>query len=59
MLIVDDLIATAGSAAAAGALVRKAGGVLLGYLFIIELISPKGRGKLDAPVYSLLKSQAT
>ena len=59
VLIMDDLIATGGSAAAAGTLVKKAGGVLLGYMFIIELSFLKGRDKLDAPVFTLLESQAT
>lgn len=59
VLIIDDLIATGGSAAAAGTLVKKAEGLLLGYMFIIELTFLKGRDKLDAPVYTLLESQAT
>ena len=46
-----------GSAAAAGSLVRKLGGNLLGYAFIIELDFLKGRQRLDAPVYSILSSQ--
>ena len=46
-----------GSAAAAGSLVRKLGGELLGYAFILELDFLKGREKLDAPVYTLLSSQ--
>lgn len=58
VLVVDDLIATGGSAAAAGTLVKKCGGVLLGYIFIIELTGLKGRDKLDAPVYTLIESQA-
>jgi len=58
VLVVDDLIATGGSAAAAGELVKKCGGHLLGYIFIIELTSLQGRDKLDAPVYTLIESQA-
>ncbi len=58
VLIVDDLIATGGSASAAGTLVEKCGGTLLGYIFIIELTFLKGRSKLNAPVYMLLESQA-
>lgn len=46
-----------GSAAAAGSLVKKLGGTLLGYLFILELDFLKGREKLDAPVNTLLSSQ--
>ncbi len=48
---------TGGSAAAAGSLVKKLGGILLGYVFILELDFLKGREKLDAPVYTLLSSQ--
>ncbi|KAG9769657.1 hypothetical protein KCU88_g6828, partial [Aureobasidium melanogenum] len=58
VLVVDDLIATGGSAAAAGTLVEKCGGKLMGYVFIIELSFLKGRDKLNAPVYTLLESQA-
>lgn len=43
-----------GSAAAAGSLVRKLEGNLLGYLFILEIDFLKGRDKLDAPVHTLL-----
>lgn len=48
---------TGGSAAAAGSLVKKLGGTLVGYVFILELDFLKGREKLDAPVYTLLSSQ--
>lgn len=58
VLVVDDLIATGGSASAAGALIEKSGGILLGYLFIVELTFLKGRDKLNAPVYTLLESQS-
>ncbi|KAF2816635.1 adenine phosphoribosyltransferase, partial [Mytilinidion resinicola] len=57
VLVVDDLIATGGSAAAAGSLVKQLGGTLVGYVFILELDFLKGRDKLDAPVYTLLSSQ--
>lgn len=60
VLVVDDLIATGGSAAAAGSLVTKCGGELLGYLFIIELTKLNGRSKLgNVPIHTLLESQAT
>ena len=48
---------TGGSAAAAGSLVKKLGGALVGYVFMLELDFLKGRDKLDAPVYTLLSSQ--
>ncbi|KAI4120389.1 MAG: hypothetical protein LQ347_007099, partial [Umbilicaria vellea] len=57
VIVVDDIIATGGSAAAAGSLVTKIGGKLEGYLFLLELDFLKGREKLDAPVYTLLSSQ--
>ncbi|MCJ1231674.1 adenine phosphoribosyltransferase [Toensbergia leucococca] len=57
VIVVDDIIATGGSAAAAGSLVNKLGGTLLGYLFILELDFLKGREKLKAPIYTLLSSQ--
>lgn len=57
VLIVDDIIATGGSASAAGSLVNKLGGTIAGYVFILELDFLKGRDKLDAPVYTLLASQ--
>jgi hypothetical protein len=46
-----------GSAAAAGSLVKALGGILLGYVFLLELDFLHGREKLDAPVYTLLVSQ--
>ncbi|KAF2090141.1 adenine phosphoribosyltransferase [Saccharata proteae CBS 121410] len=57
VIIVDDIIATGGSAAAAGDLVTKLGGELLGYIFILELDFLKGREKLSAPTYTLLTGQ--
>ncbi|PVI02137.1 adenine phosphoribosyltransferas-like protein 1 [Periconia macrospinosa] len=57
VLIVDDIIATGGSAAAAGSLVTKLGGSLVEYIFMLELDFLKGRDKLNAPVYTLLSSQ--
>jgi len=57
VLIIDDIIATGGSAAAAGSLVKQLGGSLLGYIFIMELDFLKGRAKLDAPVFTLFAGQ--
>ncbi|ROW07776.1 hypothetical protein VMCG_03413 [Cytospora schulzeri] len=55
VLIVDDIIATGGSAAAAGDLVKQLGGTLVGFLFIVEIPFLKGRDKLDdVPVVTLL-----
>ena len=46
-----------GSAAAAGELVKRLGGNIIGYVFILELDFLKGREKLNAPVHTLLSSQ--
>ncbi|CAL1702199.1 unnamed protein product [Somion occarium] len=55
VVVIDDLIATGGSAKAAGELVAKCGGKTLEYLFIIELSFLKAAEKLDAPLYSLVQ----
>ncbi|SNS47430.1 adenine phosphoribosyltransferase [Micrococcales bacterium KH10] len=46
VLIVDDLLATGGTARAAGALLRECGADLLGYAFLVELIGLNGRESL-------------
>jgi adenine phosphoribosyltransferase len=54
-LIVDDVLATGGTAAATVRLVERLGGVVVGLAFIIELAFLGGRGKLDGhEVVSLL-----
>ncbi len=45
-VIVDDLLATGGTAAAAASLVRSVGGDVAAYAFVIELAGLKGRQKL-------------
>ncbi len=56
VLIVDDLIATGGTAQAAAQLVEQGGGQLVGFAFIIELLFLKGREQLgDVPVISLVQ----
>lgn len=57
VVIVDDIIATGGSAAAAGELVEKIGAKLLEYDFVMELDFLKGRDKLSSPVFTLLNGQ--
>jgi len=56
VLVVDDLLATGGTAAAAGHLVEQAGGTLVGFGFIIELSFLNGRVKLPngIPAVALL-----
>lgn len=57
VLVVDDLLATGGTAQAACKLVKKAGGNLVGAAFLIELESLNGREKLAdcGKVVSMLK----
>ncbi|KAJ3193006.1 adenine phosphoribosyltransferase [Irineochytrium annulatum] len=55
VIVLDDLIATGGSAKAAGELVKQNGGKLLEYVFFIELTALGGKKVLDAPVYSVMK----
>jgi adenine phosphoribosyltransferase len=47
VLIVDDLLATGGTARATTTLVKKSGGVVAGLAFLIELEALQGRAKLD------------
>jgi adenine phosphoribosyltransferase len=54
-LIVDDLLATGGTAEAAGRLVSRSAGVVAGFAFLIELDSLEGRSRLAPhPVISVL-----
>ena len=56
VLIVDDVLATGGTAAAASQLVRALGGELHGLAFLIELLFLNGSAKLEGEsVYSVLK----
>lgn len=57
VLIHDDVIATGGTAAAAGRLVREAGAQIAGFAFLIELDFLAGRNVLEhgARVHSVLR----
>jgi adenine phosphoribosyltransferase len=56
VLLVDDVLATGGTAKAASGLVRRVGGELIGISFLIELSFLNGRAKLtDERVYSVLQ----
>lgn len=55
VLIVDDLLATGGSARALTKLVERAGGEVVGYSVLIELTGLKARDTLKAPTHSLIK----
>ena len=55
VVVLDDLLATGGTAAATGELVRACGAQVAAYLFLVELEFLGGRSKLtDAPVFSLV-----
>jgi len=55
VLLIDDLLATGGTAAAAAQLVRQSGAEILEITFLIELSFLKGRDKLKTyPVRSLI-----
>lgn len=56
VLIVDDLLATGGTAAAVARLVERLGGQVIGMAFVVELSFLNGRRKLDGyDVFSLLQ----
>ena len=55
VLIIDDLLATGGTAEAAVRLVKRIGGDVVEIAFVVELAFLKGRGRLGAiPVYSMV-----
>jgi adenine phosphoribosyltransferase len=56
VLIVDDVLATGGTAAAAARLVRRLGGELHGLAFLIELLALEGKDRLvGEKVFSVLQ----
>jgi adenine phosphoribosyltransferase len=57
VLIVDDLLATGGTAEAAARLVGMCGAVVVEFAFVIELEFLKGRGRLEkvAPIHALVR----
>lgn len=57
VVVVDDLLATGGTAECAAMLCRELGARVLGYLFLVELLGLGGRERLEAggvPVASLV-----
>ena len=54
VLIVDDLLATGGTADATIKLVEQLGGEVVGCCFMIELDFLEGRKQLNVPVRSLI-----
>lgn len=56
VIVVDDLLATGGTAAAAAQLIEAVGGTVAGFGFVIELGDLGGRARLgDRPVEALLR----
>jgi len=55
VLLIDDLIATGGTAKAAASLIDKVGAECVEVCFIMELGFLKGREGITAPVYSVLQ----
>jgi adenine phosphoribosyltransferase len=55
VLLIDDLLATGGTAGAASELIKKAGANLVEACFIIELAFLEGAKKLDVPIFSIIK----
>lgn len=55
VLLVDDVLATGGTAAASAGLIRQAGGNLVAMAFMVELTFLNGRARLSgAPVHSVV-----
>ncbi|MFA4873970.1 MAG: adenine phosphoribosyltransferase [bacterium] len=55
VLVVDDLLATGGTAGAACELIRKQGGLVIECAFVVELAFLGGREKMkDTPIFSLV-----
>ena len=55
VLLIDDLLATGGTASAAARLVDRVGAECVEACFIIELAFLNGAKKLDTPIYSIIK----
>ncbi len=59
VLIIDDVLATGGTAAATNALIRKLGGAVQALAFLVELEFLNGRSKIPSEtVFSVLKYSA-
>ena len=55
VLIIDDVLATGGTAAAAVSLVRKLGATVIATAFLVDLTFLGGQARLDVPVSSVLR----
>ncbi len=56
VLVVDDVLATGGTARAAGQLVRALGAELAGWTFLLEISALGGRTKLTGAAYRIIAS---
>ena len=56
VLVVDDVLATGGTAGAAGNLARKLGGEVIGMSFLLEIAALKGRERLEGERCHVLAS---
>lgn len=58
VLVVDDVLATGGTAAAAVELVRQAGGEVTGVVVAVELVALGGRERIpdDVPVHAIVRA---
>jgi adenine phosphoribosyltransferase len=54
VVLIDDLLATGGTARATIQLLRKVGAEVTGAVFLVELMGLKGRAQLDVPMTTLL-----
>ncbi|UCD09370.1 MAG: adenine phosphoribosyltransferase [Dehalococcoidales bacterium] len=54
VLLVDDVLATGGTAKASVDLIRELGGEVAAAQFLIEIDPLNGKSKLDVPVYSII-----
>jgi adenine phosphoribosyltransferase len=59
VVVVDDVLATGGTAKASAELVTRQGGVVVAYAFVIELAFLQGRAVLDADARSRVESVIT
>lgn len=56
VVVLDDLLATGGTAEAAGRLVAQLGAQVAAYVFVVELAALRGRALLaEAPVFALVR----
>ena len=54
LVVLDDLLATGGTSAAAISLLRQVGGDVRAAVFILELTFLQGRARLDVPITTLI-----